>query len=190
MLGGGVGVGVNRNNQHHSSNGLHGIDNVCLNIDSYLDDLEQNMDPINVIKGSPTGSSMIRPSVASNSLPSTSTDYKNWSMVSKSSMRRLSLEQQDIKEKPTEPSDAFLAFPFEYSSHSTNSIVRLIWRNLTYTSPKAPKKPPPTASSGTNSGPNLIRRVILDKQNGEITGGTLTAIIGPSGAGKSTLLEI
>ncbi|XP_053201356.1 ATP-binding cassette sub-family G member 1-like [Panonychus citri] len=187
--GGGGGVGVNRNNQHHSSNGLHGIDNVCLNIDSYLDDLDQNMDPINVNKGSPTGSSMIRPSVTSNSLPSTSTDYKNWSMVSKSSIRRLSLEQQDIvKEKPTEPSDAFLAFPFEYSSHSTNSIVRLVWRNLTYTSPKAPKKPPTTPTGTSSMGP-IIRRVILDKQNGEITGGTLTAIIGPSGAGKSTLLE-
>ncbi|XP_015787125.1 ATP-binding cassette sub-family G member 1-like [Tetranychus urticae] len=101
-------------------------------------------------------------------------------------MRRLSMEHNDIvKDKPTEPSDAFLAFPFEYSSHSSNSIVRLVWRNLTYTSPKAPKKPPPSSSPSSNA----IRRVILDKQNGEITGGQLTAIIGPSGAGKSTLLE-
>lgn len=46
-------------------------------------------------------------------------------------------------------------------------------------------------SSGNSSDSSLAgkRKLILDRQSGEIHGGQLTAIIGPSGAGKSTLLE-
>ena len=61
------------------------------------------------------------------------------------------------------------------SSSSTLSCdygrVKLIWKRLTYT---------------VN---NEEAKVILKDQSGQITGGTITALMGPSGAGKSTLLN-
>lgn len=60
--------------------------------------------------------------------------------------------------------------------------LQLIWRNLCYQA----KTPSWFSSSSVRKN---YRRNILEKQNGSITGGQITAIIGPSGAGKSTLLE-
>ena len=64
--------------------------------------------------------------------------------------------------------------------------IELRWRNLTYLTK--------TVSSTKERHSTNVRyvggrRLILDKQSGELQGGELGAIIGPSGAGKSTLLE-
>ncbi|RWS10609.1 ABC transporter-like protein 12 [Dinothrombium tinctorium] len=154
-----------------------GIDNICLNIDKYLDDLEKSMDM--------KSSSVVRRS-SSFGFPSTSTsDDKNWSStVSKKSERRLSLGNNDLNKKDTEISDNNDAIDNIDEIDSENKHLQLIWRNLTYMA---------TAENWSNScitvcGQN-IRKVILDRQSGGIYGGQLTAIIGPSGAGKSTLLE-
>ncbi|XP_074597200.1 ATP-binding cassette sub-family G member 1-like [Brevipalpus obovatus] len=156
---------VNDNDLGEDGNG--GVDNVCLNIDKYLDELEKSIEPSKI--NHPTRG------FNSGSLPSTSTDYKNWSMVSKSSIRPLSPDTLDGPMKMSaDPSDTFLTFPYEDPGNSGGNI-RLVWRNITYQSSSQ------TSISG--------RRLILSKQNGQISGGQLTAIIGPSGAGKSTLLE-
>lgn len=64
------------------------------------------------------------------------------------------------------------------------SKTSLVWNNLSYEV---------TKKVWTIKGIRISREVqhkqILQPQNGEIVGGTLTAIMGPSGAGKSTLLN-
>ena len=81
----------------------------------------------------------------------------------------INIDESEIEE------DASLA-----SGESTP--IQLIWRNLCYQA----KSPSWYSSSGSRKN---YRRNILEKQNGSINGGQITAIIGPSGAGKSTLLE-
>jgi len=142
------------------------IDSIRVNIDKYLDQLEQSIGSKN--------SSIRR--CNSNSLPSTSNDNQNWFVNGKVLNKRnsLSLDSKgrfniDFLPK-SNIDDVFLTLPFEKSNPNSVSL-KLIWRNI-------------SCYSKSSS-----RKVILDNQSGEICAGQLTAIIGPSGAGKSTLLE-
>ncbi|RWS25315.1 ABC transporter-like protein 12, partial [Leptotrombidium deliense] len=149
-----------------------GIDNVCLHIDKYLDDLEKTMD---------IGNSSLRRS-SSFGFPSTSvSDDKNWSTVSKQSVRRYSLDNDLNKKESNWKNSSSL----DVSETDINKALRLCWRNLSYT---VEDKMWSQSKCPSVCGKHL-RKLVLDRQSGEICSGQLTAIIGPSGAGKSTLLE-
>ncbi|KAJ6224819.1 hypothetical protein RDWZM_003364 [Blomia tropicalis] len=62
---------------------------------------------------------------------------------------------------------------------STKHGIELVWRNLSFEVKKSTINP-----FGTKQ-----KRTLINKLNGGIQNGQLTAIIGPSGAGKTTLIE-
>ena len=70
--------------------------------------------------------------------------------------------------------------PPEGTKISSREPLQIIWRNLSY---DVNVKKGPLCRSTTE------KKRILHSMSGDITGGTITALMGPSGAGKSTLLN-
>ena len=171
-----------------SNNSELGIDNMCVNIDNYLDEVEKSLHAKSRIVVHHS-----QPSSQGTSGSSLTEESKISSTLSREGSNPF-LRHTDLL-TPRKEYVTAIQIPSPVVSASTSSeigsvsrslaasdepVIQLIWRNLSYQA---------KAGSLFSIGSKSNRKQILTKQNGSITGGQITAIIGPSGAGKSTLLE-
>ena len=188
------GISVNRvddEDSYSSNNSELGIDNICVNIDNYLDEVEKSLHAksrIVVNHSEPSsqgtsGSSLTEESKISSTLSregSTSNPFVRHHRTDLLTPRK---EYVTAIQIPSPVISAAIDSEIGSISRSVTSeepAIQLIWRNLSYQAKQ---------NSLFSIGSKSNRKKILSKQNGGITGGQITAIIGPSGAGKSTLLE-
>lgn len=146
-----------------------GIDNAGLNINKYLEDVERNMDKSRSVPSSSRGFS---PSTMESKI------YASGSGRGDSTYCKYSPDATPSTSVPYVTSIRVESDIGVVTDDEAGSL-QLIWRNLIYLS-----KSPSIFSSRQS-----VRKAIIEKQSGHISGGQIAAIIGPSGAGKSTLLE-
>lgn len=175
---------------YSSTNSDLGIDNICVNIDNYLDEVEKNLHAksrVVVNHHQPSSAGTSGSSLTTDESKISSTLSREGSSSTSNPFVRhhvdLITPRKDYVTAIQIPSPVISRGSDVGSvnrSVSDQPGIQLIWRNLSYQAKQ---------TSLFSIGSKINRKKILSKQNGSIVGGQITAIIGPSGAGKSTLLE-
>lgn len=185
------GISVNHpddeEDSYSSNNSELGIDNICVNIDNYLDEVEKSLHAksrIVINHSQPSsqgtsGSSLTEESKISSTL-SREGSTSNPFIRNHTDLLKPRKEYVTAIQIPSPVISRGSEIGSVNQSVNDEPVVQLIWRGLSYQAGQ---------SSLFSIGSKSNRKKILSKQNGTITGGQITAIIGPSGAGKSTLLE-